>query len=238
MRTLILIGFGLAVLSGLLLLAAGPLYRVDAVGLRTAFTLLRWAAYGGVAAGLVSLAALAVVRPLGGRSLVLGLLGLVIAGTTVYVPWRWRAQARSVPPIHDITTDLNRPPAFEAILPLRADAPNSAEHGGPEIAAQQREAYPDIRPLVLGVPPAEAFDRALAAARGMGWEIVAADAATGRVEATATTTWFGFEDDVVVRIAPADGGSRVDVRSVSRVGRSDVGTNANRIREYLGRLRQ
>ncbi|HJR53568.1 MAG TPA: DUF1499 domain-containing protein, partial [Gemmatimonadota bacterium] len=55
----------------------------------------------------------------------------------------------------------------------------------------------------------------------------------GRIEATATTPWFGFKDDVVVRIRPEAGGSRVDVRSVSRVGRSDVGTNARRIEEYL-----
>jgi uncharacterized protein (DUF1499 family) len=72
----------------------------------------------------------------------------------------------------------------------------------------------------------------------MGWEIVAADSAAMRIEATATTRWFGFKDDVVVRIQPADSGSRIDVRSVSRVGRSDVGTNAKRIRSYLDRLTQ
>jgi uncharacterized protein (DUF1499 family) len=70
----------------------------------------------------------------------------------------------------------------------------------------------------------------------MGWTIVAAEPAAGRIEATATTRWLGFKDDVVVRIRPDAGGSRVDVRSVSRVGKSDLGTNARRIREYLGRL--
>jgi uncharacterized protein (DUF1499 family) len=70
----------------------------------------------------------------------------------------------------------------------------------------------------------------------MRWEVVAADAAAGRIEATATTPWFGFRDDIVVRIVPADGGSRVDVRSVSRVGKGDLGVNARRIREFLGRL--
>jgi uncharacterized protein (DUF1499 family) len=71
----------------------------------------------------------------------------------------------------------------------------------------------------------------------MGWEIVAADPAAGRIEATATTLWFGFKDDIVVRVSAAEQGSRIDVRSVSRVGRSDVGTNAKRIREYLAKLR-
>jgi len=79
--------------------------------------------------------------------------------------------------------------------------------------------------------------RALAAARASGWAIVAADSAAGRIEATATTAWFGFKDDVVVRVAPEGTGSRVDVRSVSRVGKSDVGANARRIREYLERVR-
>jgi uncharacterized protein (DUF1499 family) len=70
----------------------------------------------------------------------------------------------------------------------------------------------------------------------MGWEIVAADPATGRIEATATTLWFGFKDDIVVRVSASEQGSRIDVRSVSRVGRSDIGTNAKRIREYLAKL--
>jgi len=122
------------------------------------------------------------------------------------------------------------------VLPLRATAPNSAEYGGPEIAAQQRAAYPDIQPIVLPLAPTEAFQRALGAAREMGWEIVATDSAAGRIEATATTFWYGFKDDVVIRLTLTDGGTRVDVRSESRVGGSDIGTNARRIREYVKRL--
>jgi uncharacterized protein (DUF1499 family) len=70
----------------------------------------------------------------------------------------------------------------------------------------------------------------------MGWQIVDANASEGRIEATDTTFWFGFKDDIVIRVAATSGGSRIDVRSVSRVGRSDVGTNAKRIRCYLKRL--
>jgi uncharacterized protein (DUF1499 family) len=156
-------------------------------------------------------------------------VGLIVA----WIPWSWKARAESVPPIHDITTDLADPPAFEAILPLRRDAPNPSEYGGDSIATQQRAGYPDLGPLTLDAPPDAAFLRALEAARDMGWEIVESDPQRGRIEATATTLWFGFQDDVVVRVRPAPEGSRVDVRSVSRVGRSDVGTNASRIREYL-----
>jgi uncharacterized protein (DUF1499 family) len=225
-----------AVVAVLLLLASGPGARLGAWTFRTGFTMLRWGAYLGIAAAVIALVQLAVPRwrPHRPWPLVAALgLGVLAAA----VPWSWRQRARQVPPIHDISTDTRDPPAFIAVLPLRADAPNPAEYGGPELAAAQEQAYPGLGPLALPVPVEVAFQRALEAARRSGWEIVAADSADGRVEATATTGWFGFKDDVVVRVRPADGGSRVDVRSVSRVGKSDVGTNARRIRAYLQMLR-
>ena len=166
-----------------------------------------------------------------------GQFGPFAAGLVVtWIPCQWGRTVQRVPMIHDITTDTETPPVFVAILPLRAGAPNTAEYGGPEIAAQQRAGYPDLGPLTLPVPTAQAFTRALTVAREMGWEIVASEANEGRIEATATTFWFGFKDDVVIRVTPSGNGSRIDVRSVSRVGRSDVGTNAKRITDYLSRL--
>jgi uncharacterized protein (DUF1499 family) len=152
-------------------------------------------------------------------------------------PWWLRQQARTLPPIHDITTDTADPPAFVDVLARRKDAPNPPGYAGAAVADQQRKGYPDLEPLRLALPPAQAFDRALEAARGMGWEMVGSDPAQGRIEATDTTTWFGFKDDVVIRVRGAEGGSLVDVRSKSRVGRSDVGANARRIRRYFDRLR-
>ncbi len=225
----------LAAVALLLLIIAGPGARLGLWEFGTGFKLLRWGAYLGIfAAGLGLLSLL--WRPPGARRWPAVVAVLAGVGAAL-VPYRWMQKAQRVPPIHDITTDTERPPRFQAVLPLRADAPNPAEYGGPEIAAQQREGYPDVAPLTLEQPSAEAFRRALEAARGLGWEIVAADSAAGRIEATATTPWFGFKDDVVVRITPEASGSRVDVRSVSRVGKSDVGANAERIREFLGRLR-
>jgi uncharacterized protein (DUF1499 family) len=145
--------------------------------------------------------------------------------------------APPAPPIHDITTDTAEPPEYVAVLPLRAAAPNTTVYGGEKIAAQQRAGYPDLQPLILSVPPPQAFERALAAVGEMGWDLVAAEAAAGRIEATDTTFWYGFKDDVVIRVRPAEGGSRVDVRSLSRVGGGDAGTNAKRIRGYLDVLR-
>jgi uncharacterized protein (DUF1499 family) len=165
------------------------------------------------------------------------LAALVVVIGTFALPATWLRQASRVPPIHDITTDVDRPPAFVAIVPLRVGAANPIDYPGTEIAAKQRQGYPDIGPATLAVPPNQAFDRALVTARSMGWDLVASDPASGRIEATDTTFWFGFKDDIVIRVAPAPGGSRVDIRSLSRVGVSDVGTNAARIRKYLTALK-
>ena len=230
-------GLGLALLAGGILLCAALGYRTQILALGTAFSLLRWGAYTGGAALVVSF--LGGVLTLAGRKrvtdLAIAVLGVLIGAVSYTLPARQQALARELPPIHDITTDADDPPVFVAVLPLRADAPNPAEYD-PSVTAQQHEAYPDLTSLSLDAPPAQAFERARAAVEAMGWELVAAEAEAGRIEATATTFWFGFKDDVVVRIRPADGGSRIDVRSVSRVGRGDVGANARRIRTYVQHL--
>jgi len=227
---------GLAITVAVLAMLAGLGSRWGLWHFRTGFSLLRWAAYGAIATVLLSAVAVVLTRPgQPRRGFPLALGALIVSLLMVVIPWNWQRQARNVPRIHDITTDTDNPPAFVAILPLRADAPNSAVYEGPEIAAQQKAGYPDIRPVVLDLPPERAFQRALDAARAMGWEIVAAEPAEGRIEATDQTFWFGFKDDVVIRLTPAGGRTILDVRSVSRVGGSDVGTNAKRIREYISR---
>ncbi|MFN2432216.1 MAG: DUF1499 domain-containing protein, partial [Gemmatimonadota bacterium] len=129
------------------------------------------------------------------------------------------------------------PPTFSAAGRGRSDGAAGVQYPGEEFAAAQREAYPDLQPLRLARAPRDVFAAALAVARGMpGWEVVLADAEDRRIEATVTTRWFRFVDDVVVRVRPEPEGTRVDVRSRSRVGRGDAGANAARIREFLGRL--
>ena len=230
-------GLVLALAAAVLVVGAGLGYRIGVLELGASFTMLRVGAYVGLAAGVVSLAGagVSVVRRRHARDLVAGVLGIAIGAVCYALPARQQAIAREVPPIHDITTDTDDPPAFVAVLPLRADAPNTADYD-PQAAALQREAYPDLGPITLDAPPAEGFARALAAVRDMGWDLVDEDAAAGRIEATDTTFWYGFKDDVIVRVRPAGGGSRIDVRSVSRVGLSDVGANAKRIREYASRV--
>lgn len=143
------------------------------------------------------------------------------------------------PPIHDVTTDLDNPPMFVAAIPVReaAGAANPPMYFAAENVPQQKAAYPDIATITLEVPAAEAFARAEAVATALGWEIIAAVPAEGRIEATATTPWIGFKDDVVIRVGAAGtGSSRVDLRSKSRVGRGDAGMNARRIRAFRDRI--
>jgi len=128
------------------------------------------------------------------------------------------------------------PPRFVAILPLRKDATNTAEYGGPDVATQQLKAYPDLKPIMTNLPIDTTFDNALAIARDMKWAIIDANKSEGRIEAVDTTFWFGFKDDIIIRITRDGTRSRIDLRSVSRVGRTDVGTNAKRIRAFLKQM--
>lgn len=141
-------------------------------------------------------------------------------------------------PIHDISTNTVNPPVFEVLDDTRTGASNTLEYGGPELAEAQAAAYPDIAPLDTDLSADEAYQRALMVAGDMGWEIVAADADRLRFEATARTSIFYFADDVVVVVTPQETGSRVDMRGVSRVGRSDQGVNAARIRDFQQRFRE
>ena len=147
-----------------------------------------------------------------------------------------RPETSGTAPIHDITTDIGNPPSFDAVIPLRVDAPNPPEYAGTETAEQQRAAYPDIQTLTIEKPTDEVFDAAEAVVSELGWEIVSANRDTGRIEATDTTFWFRFKDDVVIRLTPRGYGTYVDIRSKSRVGTGDMGANAARIRRFLQNL--
>jgi len=161
-------------------------------------------------------------------------IAAIICALIVFLPLTQLAGAFGKPRIHDISTDLNDPPRFSAILPLRAKAPNKApDRIDDATASMQRAGYPDLVTLELPIPADAAFAKAVDAAKEMEWEIVSTRPAEGILEATASTAWFGFRDDIVVRVRPDGAHSRIDVRSASRVGRGDAGKNADRIRRYL-----
>jgi uncharacterized protein (DUF1499 family) len=202
-----LAGFGGFVIGGLVALLAVLLGLVGAlVGWRTA-------------------------SPPGGKTWLALLVALGYAGFIVSRP----IAAEGVPPLHDVTTDLANPPAFEK-LPLRAD--NLA---GVETVENWRKlhsaAYGQIQPVTIAKPVAEVTATAVRLAEGRGWTVAMQDPARGHVEATAAVSFIRFYDDVVLRITPTpDGQSRVDMRSVSRIGVSDFGVNAKRIEEFLAAL--
>ncbi|QFT55629.1 DUF1499 domain-containing protein [Microbulbifer sp. THAF38] len=145
----------------------------------------------------------------------------------------------NVPKIHDITTDTRNPPKYQAVLSLRRASDNSAEYAGEPVAKLQRDTdiYSDIYPLHVHMSVASTTELAAEVAKKLGWKIVSYEPEKGHLEATDRTLLLGFTDDIVVRVRPEDdGGSRVDVRSSSRVGVSDLGANAKRIREFLEEL--
>ena len=228
-RLALLIG----IVSLVLLAVTGPGYRSGWLSLGTALRqLFAWGSYGGIAATILALIGLAWGRGTARRT---AAIALVFGLVSLYFPLRFQQAAGAVPPIHDITTDIVTPPQYVEVAALRRElkVPNGLELP-PEVINQQVAAYPEIQPLFLPISPAEAYQKTLGLVRTRGWEVVAEDPAGRRVEATDTTFWFRFKDDVALRVsAMPDGTSRVDMRSVSRIGRSDIGTNARRIREFL-----
>lgn len=210
-----------------MIVLSGPLTRFDVWSYRTGLTVFRYSAYVGIAAAVLAVVALLLpsVRSRGAK---LPIAALLVGLLALYPPIEFLKRARAVPPINDITTDTANPPRYMT---------STRAYPGAEFARQQRAAYPDIVPLQLPMVPRDAYAKALAAAEAMGWEVVGRDAAAGTIEAVDTTRWFGFKDDIAIRVSAADVGSRLDIRSKSRVGRSDLGTNAQRIRAYLQQLK-
>lgn len=231
---LVLVLGGLALL---MLAMAGPGARMGWWHFGTGFDLMRWGAWTGIVALVLGIAAIVLLyRFRARRALLMTVVGLACAAVAVVVPVQWRAQADEVPPIHDTSTDLADPPEFVEIAPLREDAPNPVAYAGEETAEAQRAAYPHLEPIRVTAAPDRVMEAALQVANRMGWEVVHADTVAGKLEATATTFWFGFKDDVVIRIREDGGETVVDVRSKSRIGQSDLGANAKRIEDFRDRL--
>ena len=140
--------------------------------------------------------------------------------------------ASRLPPIHDISTDRQDPPEFDHLIAVRGTTSNDLTYTEDD-GLQQALAYPGINTLRTERDLNGSFDRVLAVVETMGWEVVNIDRGAGVVESTATTFWFGFKDDVVIRLRHDNGMTVIDLRSVSRVGMSDLGANANRIAHFL-----
>jgi uncharacterized protein (DUF1499 family) len=232
------LAFIAACVSALIVAVSGPLHRFLGVDVDVVISLFRYGFY--VAAGATALALATIVPTRPGdrrRGFVAALLALVIGVAAAWSPLMLFLQAVGAPRINDVSTDTADPPALVTTLQMRADAVTPAAYPGKAVAEQQLSAYPDVLPIILSVPPGEAFKKVDTIAMEMGWDIVARAPTDGRIEAVDTSRWFGFHDDIVVRIRPEGAGSRIDIRSKSRVGRADLGANAHRIRAFAAKLK-
>lgn len=183
----------------------------------------------------------------------LGGIGLIGSAILAGIPANYLWLTYTLPPIHDVSTDIGDAPRFVTLLSLRKGAPNPASYDGPAVityggekmttALAQKNAWPDIKPLERldnRTPQpkfvAKYFWRALNAVNGLGWRVAAYDLKQGRIEATSASLWFGTVSDIVIRVRPAGQiGVRIDARAKSRVGRSDAGRNAELIHAFLKR---
>lgn len=246
------IALTLLVLAPLTYFIAAIGYRIGLLGLSTSFGLLNLKVgplllVAALIFGVVSLALAFFMKPRG--KVLISLIAVLVPLFGIVQLGGVKKKAESLPFIHDITTDTQNPPQFsEAILSERAKTPNvnTVDYTGKQdprsktlVSVLQTKSYPDIRPVILEDSPEVVLGQAKVVAKNMGWKLVSEDADAGRIEATETTFWYGFKDDIVIRVKPSEGGGTVlDIRSISRVGGSDLGANAARIREFVAAIQK
>ena len=212
---------------------------------RAGLGVLPFALFAAIGGAVLAIVAFLLGRNTGVRTGAMNAIALVVAVLFTAYLGRQIAIARSVPAIHDVATDLQDLPQFRTLSVRPDNLANVPDGGRPELAALSpenrwkalhREAYGDLRPLRLAAAPAQVLQQAERLARERRWAVARVDPQAGTLEATATTLFFRFKDDVVIRVRPDParaGGAVVDMRSLSRVGGSDVGVNAKRIRAFL-----
>jgi len=236
-RRFMYIGFVIALICAFAALGSGLGYRAGLWHFRTGIEILKWSFFVSAATLLFLLVCVFFLKAKTTSDLIVGILGIVISATLVYVPYSWKKTLDRYPYIHDVTTDMDNPPEFVAAARLRGQGDHPVAYDGPEVAEQQKKAYPNIQPVFLKEDPSSVFNKIEATLLKMELEITESDADAGRIEAVDTTFLFGFRDDLVVRISAEEGkGTRVDVRSKSRVGMSDLGQNAKRIARFIDLL--
>ena len=230
----------LAALSALCYVGLTAAFRLDLIGVTTVFSvlgILAWALLGlGILALFMGMVGLGTRKAsIGGLALDGGIAALAAASGPVMM----RVQAGEVPVIHDISTDTKYPPQFITARDiLMADQHSNTTEYNAANAPKQVEAYPNLKTVEYDKSFEEVFQAALATVEGMGLEVIGTEENAGRIEATATTLWWGFKDDMVVRVNRFTSPVQVDVRSSSRIGRSDLGVNAKRIETFLSKLDQ
>lgn len=234
--TFLIGGTTVSILGALTVLLSGYGYQWGWWEFRLGFQMIPWGTGAAVLGGIFSAVGYFRYKGKEANYKAAGITGMALAVLALINIGYWYSEVQQgYPPIHDITTDTMNPPEFVAIVPLRKDAPNPVAYAGEETAEAQREFYDGLETLNVSLSYDAAYDRALETAREMPWKIVGENKQEGRIEAYEKLGWFGFVDDVVIRVDTTENGSKIDVRSKSRIGRGDLGVNAKRIRAYLQR---
>lgn len=200
----------------------------------TGFTIVRMMLWGGVTAGALGAIALSETRPgRQQRGFVPALFALLLSFFVIRASLGLRRAQAELPRIADVTTDVMNPPAFVKIAELRSPSDNPVDYPGESVARIQETTYGEVQPILIELPHYDAYLHAIAKAEESGWEVVDANERDGRIEATTRTSWFGFREDITVRLTAVGARTVVDVRSASRDRDADLGSNARRIRDYL-----
>jgi len=251
-RTINLTGFVLSIISAIAVILSGPLYQLDILSLTDSFGLLRFSltfglglstivCFLGLIYGIISFKKDFFIHS---RH---SIIGIALALVLVALPASYLS--RGAPPIHEITTDFDNPPSFIDLLPLREEdnAANPPEYKQIiegfglkiDVIAKQQEHYPEISPLIINKANYEdIFEHAINSAKELGWTLVSQNPKLGRIEAYDKTLWFGFTDDISIRITEIPMAYKIDLRSKSRVGFGDFGINAERINFFIEKMKK
>ncbi len=229
------LSFWSALFLALLAASAGFGARYGIWNFRFGFLILRVCFFAGIITGLLGLVGSWISFPLRSdrRGFTLSLTAVLLSGIIVGYPLQWKLTAAEAPLLHDVTTDPENPPQFQVIDRYRNTEHNDLEYGGTRERSLQEQYYPNLQSKIIDRSLDSCMERALGVSRQLDWEIHRANWNDGWIEATDRTLWFGFKDDVVIRLQEEGEQCRVDLRSVSRVGRGDTGTNARRIQKFF-----
>ncbi|WP_076417024.1 DUF1499 domain-containing protein [Colwellia sp. UCD-KL20] len=220
----LLLGFPLAVIA----------YRLHLWSMGTSFKIIQFTGYASIVvlliAIIIGLFALFTKQQqvIKSSAIVAILLAIPAVGLSLQA-----AKAKSLPFLHQVSTDTVSLPQFQAVLALRGEGTNPLEYNSEKLAPLQQEAYPELKPIISNLNTEQAFNKAVDTAIKLGWEVVAKDIKQGMIEAVDTTLLWGFKDDVAIRIQATDTGSKIDLRSISRIGGTDLGANAKRIKSFI-----
>jgi len=220
----LVLGFPIAVIA----------YRLNLWEMGTSFKIIQYTGYGSIVVLAITLivgifAFIKKYKPIAERSACIAvLLAVPVIGLALQA-----SKAKSLPFLHQVTTDTVNLPQFNSIVALRGEGSNPLAYNSEKLAPLQLQAYPELKPIISELTFEQAFSKAIQTAKALDWEIVAQQPEQGSIEAVDTTLLWGFKDDIAIRIIATNTGSKIDLRSISRIGGTDLGANADRVKNFI-----